>query len=186
MANGTGTPAARSSETARDRPRASTWEHDFAESSSPDSEIGSVVFVVPGEPAAQGSKRGFVNPKTGGVILTDTSRKLKPWRSTIATTAAEARGARALFEGPVRVRVRFTFARPKTHYGSGRKADALKPTAPRYLTSRQKGDIDKLLRALLDGLTSILFADDAQVVEVSAVKAYGVTPCARVEVTPIQ
>ena len=163
-----------------------TWEHPVSEVSSPDSEARGISFIVPGEPAAQGSKRGFVNPKTGGVILTDTSRKLKPWRSTIATAAAEARGTRPLLGGPVRVRARFVFARPKSHFGTGKKAGVLKPSTPQSLTSRQKGDIDKLLRALLDGLTSVLFADDAQVVEVSAIKAYGVTPCARVDVTPLQ
>jgi crossover junction endodeoxyribonuclease RusA len=37
-------------------------------------------------------------------------------------------------------------------------------------------DLDKLVRAVLDGLTAIAYRDDGQVVRLTAAKVYGVNP----------
>jgi crossover junction endodeoxyribonuclease RusA len=37
-------------------------------------------------------------------------------------------------------------------------------------------DLDKLVRAVLDGLTAIAYRDDGQVVRLTAAKQYGVNP----------
>jgi Holliday junction resolvase RusA-like endonuclease len=37
-------------------------------------------------------------------------------------------------------------------------------------------DLDKLIRAVLDGLTAIAYVDDSQVVEIYAKKIYGLVP----------
>ncbi len=51
----------------------------------------------------------------------------------------------------------------------GRKATGpLAVTAIFYVTGRRKGDIDNLLKTVLDGLNKIAYADDSQVVRAEA------------------
>jgi Holliday junction resolvase RusA-like endonuclease len=61
-------------------------------------------------------------------------------------------------EGAVSLDVVFVCKRPKTTRTAGRQLKTTKP------------DVDNLLKSLLDGLNGCLFHDDAQVVEVRAVK----------------
>lgn len=71
-----------------------------------------------------------------------------------------------MFEGPVKVSMRFMVKKGKTV-----KRD--KPTV--------KPDIDNLIKSVLDGLNKVAWKDDAQVVELTARKEYYPEPC--VEVT---
>ena len=48
----------------------------------------------------------------------------------------------------------------------------MRQAAPVYITNKNKGDLDKHCRALLDSLTKSAFADDSQVVSLHAVKKY--------------
>lgn len=70
------------------------------------------------------------------------------------------------FGGPVVVFANFVMARPKSHLRSDQAS--LVKGAPRY----PRLDIDKLSRALLDGLTGVVYDDDSQVVWLSAEKAW--------------
>lgn len=125
-----------------------------------------ITIRVHGLPGAQGSKRAVAR----GVML-ESSKRVKPWRSAIITATLDTyRGS--LIEGAVSVSVVFLFARPKGHIG----ARGLKPSAPRHLTSRGLGDLDKLCRSTLDGLSAdaggCLLRDDSQVVSLTAQKRY--------------
>lgn len=117
-------------------------------------------FEVDGVPVAQGSKSGYVVGKRA--VVTDSNRAvLKPWRSQIAA-AAQAAHAGDRIEGPVLLVVEFRFVRPKS---VKREWPSVKP------------DIDKLERALLDGITdSGIWRDDAQVVEIRSSKLYADRP----------
>ena len=117
-----------------------------------------VTFFVAGVPVPQGSKTAFVVGKRA--VLTDANKdKLRPWRAEVTRVAAEAWAGRESLAGAVSVEVRFVFERPKTV-----KRD----------TPHVKPDIDKLLRALFDGVTDAkVWLDDAQVVRVIATKVYG-------------
>ena len=117
-----------------------------------------VTFFVAGVPVPQGSKTAFVVGKRA--VLTDANKdKLKPWRAEVTRVAGEAWAGRESLAGAVSVEVRFVFERPKTV-----KRD----------TPHVKPDIDKLLRALFDGVTDAkVWLDDAQVVRVNATKVYG-------------
>lgn len=122
----------------------------------------SVSFFVPGVPAPQGSKR-----HVGRGILVESSKALGPWRSTVAL-AARAAHKGAPLDGPVSVACDFTFPRPKHH----RRANGeLRDGAPARHSSRP--DVDKLARAILDGITGIVIRDDGQVTSLSARKWYG-------------
>jgi len=143
-----------------------------------------------GIPAPQGSKqvRGYV---AGRAILGESSKAVAPWRVDVrAATQNQYTGA--VIDAPVSVCVTFLFSRPKGHYGTGRNADRLKPSAPRHLTSVRHGDLDKLLRSTFDGLSQSagggLIVDDSLIVEVMANKRYvedGELPGAYLTVTKL-
>ena len=134
------------------------------------------------DPVPQGSKTGFVIPGTNRVSMVDANaKKLKPWRNRIHLEAAAVMGTTPVIEGPVIVHATFIFARPKSHYGTGKNASVLKLSSPRFKFT--KPDLDKLARAVLDGITGPVVKDDAQVVDLSCVKLYGEQAGAVVVVT---
>jgi len=98
--------------------------------------------------------------------MRETNQRLRPWRSLV-TDAALATNT-PLINHPVSISITFRFLRPKGHYNKS----GLSPKAPAHLTSRLKGDIDKLSRAVLDALTGSLLHDDSQVVQLAAHKRY--------------
>lgn len=135
-------------------------------------------FGAWGRPVAQGSKRAFRAGRR--LVSVDTNEKpLHAWRDTVAAAAHQVYRGPVLRE-PLRVEVAFLFDRPAGHFGSGRNADRLKPSAPSYPGG--VGDLDKLCRALLDALTGVLWADDRFVAELVALKLYGPTAGVQVRV----
>jgi Holliday junction resolvase RusA-like endonuclease len=119
-----------------------------------------MTFRVYGTPIPQGSMRGFVSRGVGKarVILTSANTKTEPWRQDVAAQAIKA-GIEPIPTGPVRLHVVFYLPRPKS-----RPKKCIHPDV--------RPDLDKLLRAVLDALTSIGFRDDAQVCELVAEKCY--------------
>ncbi len=79
-------------------------------------------------------------------------------------------GDTELLTGPLRINLLFGMPRPKSHFGTGRNAGKLKPSAPEYHT--KKPDIDNLEKFVLDCLNGVVFKDDSQVVETKAIKFY--------------
>lgn len=131
-------------------------------------------FFVPGHPAPGGSKKfvGF-SKATGRAILVDAAgQRNKDWRTTVQVFAQQA-GVQPL-DGPIALTVRFCMPRPKSHYGTGRKASHLKAAAPSFHTT--KPDTTKLLRSTEDALAGIAWKDDAQVCVQTATKRYDTKP----------
>jgi len=126
-------------------------------------------FDVKGVPGAQGSKR-----HVGRGIMVESSKKVAPWRSDVRDAALAAMpGDWQPLTGPVVIGVTFYFPRPRSHYGTGRNAGTLKPSAPTAPTSRAHGDIDKLVRSTLDALVSAgVLHDDSLVVDLTARKRW--------------
>lgn len=112
-------------------------------------------FFVDGKPAPQGSKR-----HVGGGRMIEASKALKPWRHHIAETAAKhLAGAEhwlPVTGEPVSIELWFVMPRPVR----------TKITVPHI----KRPDVDKLARAVLDGLTGVLFDDDSAVVHLLARK----------------
>lgn len=127
-------------------------------------------FFAAGRPRTKGSVHAFLSGK-GNIIRKDSNPNTKAWAGVVSHAAAEA-GVTMGNGGGVRVQAEFFFARPKGHFGSGRNAGKLKESAPSRPTSRSAGDIDKLVRAVLDALTGVAFKDDSQVTCLSASKFY--------------
>ena len=130
------------------------------------------MIIVRGKPAPQGSK---ISTRYGG--MREASQLVMPWRNQIVSACIEQQiNNGEIIEQPVDIYIDFLFFRPQGHYGSGRNAEHLKPSAPPYPTTRTTGDIDKLCRSTLDGLSissgGILLRDDSLVVNLKAKKSY--------------
>ena len=121
-----------------------------------------------GRPITQGSKT-----KTRWGMRDANGDKLHPWRDTVTAAAIDAIGDAPPIEGPVNVTMVFAFARPAGHYGTGRNATVLKPSAPSHPISLRMGDLDKLCRAVCDSLTGArVWLDDSQVANMAAAKEW--------------
>ena len=101
--------------------------------------------------------------------MVEASPHLKSWRHDVRYGAQQHRPASWETTDPVSVSISFRFARPKSHYNS---KGELTVKSPARAISKSIGDIDKLVRGILDALTTVLFDDDSQVVEVNAYKRY--------------
>ena len=121
-----------------------------------------IISVKGMESAPQGSKK-----HVGNGIMVETSKRLKSWRKQVNFETKLV--VSDIIEEPVEVDVVFWFKRPKLHYLPN---NMLRQSAPVYITNKNKGDLDKHCRALLDSLTKSAFADDSQVVSLHAVKKY--------------
>lgn len=126
----------------------------------------SLSFVVLGQPCAKGRPRGA---RQGEGVRMYTPKRTRQYEARVAAAAREAAeavggwtvGARV----PVRVEVRAIFDRPLRLF---RVKDG---TERRPMTRRP--DLDNVVKAVLDGIDqTAIWTDDAQVVEVVAVKEY--------------
>lgn len=122
-----------------------------------------VSFFAEGTPRPKGSVNSFGR----GRCRQQNAHLLEPWQAAIGW-AAKAAGVRRT-DGPVRLVATFVFPRPKSHFVGG-DGVRLKPTAPAF--HLQTPDADKLLRAAMDALTQIAWADDKQVVDPRAPKRW--------------
>jgi crossover junction endodeoxyribonuclease RusA len=128
-----------------------------------------ITIEVRGLPAPQGSKR-----HVGHGIMVESSRAVGPWREAVRAEAQRA--VKHPFVGPVKVEITFGLPRPRSHYGTGKNAGRVRDGAPWYPHGRP--DLDKLARAVLDGLTAgCSWVDDAQVVCLTARKVYDSPGC---------
>ncbi len=133
-----------------------------------------VEFAVLGRPQPAGSKKAFAHASTGQIVVVDDAKGSRPWKQEVAGAALTALGdewVRPPFVGPIGIYVTFVLARPKSHFGTGRNARRLRPSAPDW--PAVKPDATKLVRAVEDALTSVLWRDDAQIVTQYVQKVYG-------------
>jgi len=133
-------------------------------------------FTVVGKPATKGSWRAITNKKTGKALFIPDNKRSKGWEGAVTTAARKAHGGEPWPKGiAVHLSVVFFFTRPKSHHPTkAGKPDStrLKPSAPAHPTSRASGDLDKLVRAIGDALSDIVYVDDAQIVSIEAEKVY--------------
>lgn len=147
--------------------------------------MSTIQMTVHGTPAPQGSKRGFVNQRTGrAIIVEQQNTRVKSWREDVKQTALQTNST--FPSGPLEVTIVFRLARPKAHYGTRAGQPYLKPTAPVHVD--RMPDLDKLERATLDALTAAgVWGDDGQVARLSTEKVYADPglPGADIWITPI-
>jgi Holliday junction resolvase RusA-like endonuclease len=122
-----------------------------------------LVFDVVGTPAPQGSK-SFKGFRGGKPILVESCAGVKPWREAVVAAARDAMLVEGWIMpiGPVTVGIEFFLTRPV----SAPKSRVFPDRRP---------DLDKLVRAVLDALTTAgVYEDDSRVVRVVASKRYAV------------
>jgi Holliday junction resolvase RusA-like endonuclease len=112
-------------------------------------------LFVAGTPAPQGSK----SHKGHGVML-ESSKTVGDWRSVLAWTAHKAYTGPPI-TGAVVLAVEFVMPRPKA-------MSKRKPTPPHT----KRPDVDKLLRAVGDALSGVVWSDDSNIVESISRKRY--------------
>jgi len=111
---------------------------------------------------AAGHVKTFVKDQSG--------QRGKDWRSAVAGAAYEAMEGRELLSGPTFIELTIIRQRGPGHYGSGRNAHRVLPSAPSYPATAP--DIDKLTRAVFDALTGTAWVDDGRCVSMTVEKVF--------------
>jgi Holliday junction resolvase RusA-like endonuclease len=119
---------------------------------------------IPGVPRTKGSTRSFLSK--GRIVTTSDNVNLKSWEHTVRVCALEA-GMHPT-AGSAHVTVHFHMPRPKSHF---RTNGEVKGNCEHWPHAK-KPDLDKLARAILDGLDGVVYHDDAQVCSLHALKTY--------------
>jgi Holliday junction resolvase RusA-like endonuclease len=71
---------------------------------------------------------------------------------------------------PIKCMLNFYCKRPKNHYKSGKNANILKESSPKYNTNNK--DLDNMVKFVLDALNNKLYEDDRQIFEITCSKLY--------------
>lgn len=127
--------------------------------------MNSLEFAVLGNPTPQGSKNAY--QRGGRIVLVESSKTLKGWREAVANSARQAAEQDEWVVQPngtpLTVKIWFGIRRPKS-------VKRIHPTV--------KPDLDKLVRAVLDGITQsgVVWRDDAEVCKIIAKKIYADEP----------
>jgi len=130
-----------------------------------------IEFSVGGIPVPQGSTRALVTKAGRAIVTNSNSNRLALWRNDVVAAASRTLGDRPAIAAPVAVVLWFYLPRPKSHYRTGTNAHLLRDNAPEL--PAKTPDIDKLIRAILDGLTVAgVIADDSLVCSLHASKEY--------------
>ena len=132
--------------------------------------MNEIFIPVIGIPAPQGSKR-----HVGHGIMIENSKRVKPWRQDVKEAALNHYQGEVIDQA-VEIEIIFIFARPKSHFGTGKNLRKLKPSAPIFVTSKGIGDIDKLQRSTYDALSESsggnVLKDDSLIVQNRNSKRY--------------
>lgn len=142
---------------------------------------------VPGIPRPQGSKTSFaVKNKagyTGKVASKESNPHVKAWRTQVAEAGAEYMelGPYPILDEPLEIEATFVFVRPKSHLLVGGKPRSSAPAQP---TGHNLGDLSKLLRAIEDGLTGVVFRDDSLITSVIVKKRWGMISQTYITIRP--
>jgi crossover junction endodeoxyribonuclease RusA len=112
-------------------------------------------FVVDGQPRSQGSMTAVYNRKLGVARVRHVAAPaLSLWRAQCREAARAANAV--MWTGPIGIDITFGLPSPlDTRHGY--------PKRP---------DLDKLIRGVLDALTSVCYVDDSQVVTIKASKVW--------------
>jgi len=133
--------------------------------------MSTIEFFVPGAPKPQGSKR-----MVGNGLMVEACKELGPWRERVALAASQAvNGSPVLSDVPFTVVLNFVMPRP---------ASAPKRSTPPAV---KRPDLDKLVRAIFDACTGIVFTDDSAVTTLVTTKRLaeiGEPPGVGIHLTP--
>ena len=115
-------------------------------------------MLIAGHPAPKGSRTGGQR-KDGSRYSRESSKRVGPWVEQVAYCARANRPAGKVLEAPYAIELEFRMPRPAN---------------PTYDWPTKDGDVDKLERAVLDGLVrGGLIVDDRHVIDLCSSKRFG-------------
>lgn len=103
----------------------------------------------------------------GRVTMFSDNRELADWEMQIHWLAMQAMGSEKPSALPIECVLEFIVPTPKSHEGE------------LWPIGKRTGDLDKLTRAILDGMTHSVYLDDSQVVRILASKRYASASASR-------
>jgi crossover junction endodeoxyribonuclease RusA len=118
-----------------------------------------VTFRVIGKAEPKGSTKAFLGRGSRFPIVTSDNPRLRGWEHLVRAQAQGVAEQGGLFLGPVLIAMVFHLPRPLSL-----------PKLARH--HRTRPDLDKLVRAVVDALIGVLYADDAAIIEIRARKCY--------------
>lgn len=133
-----------------------------------------LTIELPGEPCGKGRPR--FSRRTGHAY---TPAKTRSYESMLQGAAIDAMKGRGMFEGALAVTVEAYFSVPPSWSKSKRAAALLNLTRP-----TKRPDADNIMK-LLDSFNAVVWRDDAQIVEGTAIKLYSDRPRMVVKVMEI-
>jgi Holliday junction resolvase RusA-like endonuclease len=136
-----------------------------------------VSFCVPGLPIAKGRARMSTR---GGFVRSYTPAKTRKYEAQVSSYAAEAMGREPFFDGPVEVEIQAGMMIPQSWSKKKRESAQQLITWP---VSRP--DLDNIIKAALDGINEVVFADDSQVVKLYGSKFYSATPHLKITIREV-
>ena len=132
-----------------------------------------IEFFVPGIAKPAGSKRAFKYKKPDGkegIAITHANPKTKDWMESVKWFAMKAWGRTILLNEALCLELDFIYSRPKKHFRTGRYSGILKSLMPSHKTTTP--DLTKIVRAVEDALTGVVWQDDSLVVRQFSKKRY--------------
>ena len=134
-----------------------------------------IEFTVYGNPKGLKRHRTF-RLKTGQTVQVDASKADK---ENFLTIAMEHRPDKPLSE-PIDLTVEAYYQRPKSHYGTGKKSQELKNTAPEFFTGTP--DADNVLKFIGDALSGVFWVDDRYISSATIRRFYSDRPQVEVRI----
>lgn len=131
-----------------------------------------VYFVVYGTPIGKGRPRAT---SRGGFVRMYTDAKTLGFEAAVADEARTAMKGWEPFDTPMQLQLSAYYPIPKSWSKKKRQLAMDGDIHPQV-----KPDLDNVMKAVLDALNSVVYADDSQVINMVATKRYSSDP--RVEV----
>jgi Holliday junction resolvase RusA-like endonuclease len=131
-----------------------------------------IMFTIYGEPIPKGRPRFSTR---GKFPVAYTPEKTKNYESDVGMMAKAAMGASEPLEGALEAFIYVTFPVPASY--SKKRTEACLIGQEKHT---KKPDLDNVVKAVLDGMSNIVFLSDSQITSIHATKVYG--EVAKVEV----
>ena len=137
-----------------------------------------IEMCIPGEPISKARPKFARRGK-----FTQTYSTQETEEGKFIAQALQQLGGKSL-DGPLRFAMVCVKSRPKNHYGTGRNLGKVKVSSPVHPTTTP--DTDNYVKFVLDCLNGVAYKDDAQIVEISAVKKFGKNPRTEIIISKIK
>lgn len=132
-----------------------------------------LTFTVPGPPCALQRHRSAIRGKGARAFVQHydpEANKSNKARIQQFAVLAQRDGGVKMLSGPLGLSIVARFPRPKSHYGTGKNANTLKPSAPWAHT--QKPDLSNILKIVEDALNGVVWHDDSEIDSVTIHKCW--------------